>query len=183
MIHNDNAAGTILYQLSQLRQDKHTQLSYHQEHFNSIARPVMAIPQLQPDLQRLYFQSLYWQDLRIALEPGLPYYTSLVDLQSEAIRLARKFISIDAYKKLYTLRQQSSRGQGYSTADSIRMLNAEIDELLGLLEEPMADDLLQDLYRKALRPEVAREIRNIEFASFNHLRHAVLQLCSSPGYR
>ncbi|KAF5103045.1 hypothetical protein D0Z00_000023 [Geotrichum galactomycetum] len=158
-------------------------LPYHQEYFNSIARPILAIPQLQPDLQRLYIQSLNSPDLRIALEQGLPYYSSLADLQSEAIRLARKFISIDAYKKLYTLRQPRGRpsGGGDGGGDSIRMLNAEIDELLGLLEEPMADDLLQDLYRKALRPEVARAIGHVEFESFNHLRHAVLQICSSQG--
>ncbi|KAF5115354.1 hypothetical protein DV495_001798 [Geotrichum candidum] len=182
MIHSDNGANAILYQLSQLHQAPNVMLPYHQEYFNSIARPILSIPQLQPDLQRLYIQSLNSSDLRMALEQGLPYYTSLADLQSESIRLARKFISIDAYKKLYTLRQRSSRGRP-SGGDSIRALNAEIDELLGLLEEPMADDLLQDLYRKALRPEVARAIGHLEFESFNHLRHAVLQICSSQGYR
>lgn len=154
----------IAQQLQNLFQGP-TPIDRHEHHFNMIAQPLLQIPQYQPELQRLYVHSLN-DDLKRALQ-GLSFH-SLYELQHETRMLSRKFVSMDAYNTLYTLRQ------GHKP---IAQHNYEIDSLLALLEVPMADDLLQDMYRKSIRSDARRAIGNREFASFNDLRRAVAMIC------
>lgn len=153
----------IVHQLQRLRQG-YTPIEQHEHTFNMIAHPLLRVPQYAPTLIRFYIDSLN-DDLRRAVQDQL--FDSLLAVQQAARTLARKFQSMDAFNTLYTLRQGNR---------SIHELNHEMDVLLRLLEVPMADDLLQDLYRKSIRRDVLQALGDQEFASFNDLRRAVARI-------
>lgn len=155
----------VAQQLHYLRQGNNGILQ-HEYIFNSIAQPLLNIPQYHAELQRLYVQSLN-DDLKRAVQNRS--FASIAELQQEIRVLAYKFASIDAYNTLYTLQQGNK---------PIAQHNSEIDLLLGQLEVPMGDDLLQDMYRNSLRQDVRMRLgENREFASFEELRRAVAMIC------
>lgn len=154
----------VAHQLAQMHQNN-TPIAQFEHAFNSVAQPLLQIPQYQPELQRLYVNSIN-SDLRNAVH-GRPF-NSLYELQHEIRMLDRKFASIDAYRTLYTLRQGNS---------PIAHHNYRIDSLLALLEVPMADDLLQDMYRKSLRPDVQAALPGRDYPTFADLRRAVARIC------
>lgn len=156
-------ASQTLHQLAQLHQQ--TPINQHEHIFNSIAQPLLQYPQYQTELSRLYMNSLN-QDLKSALHEFNYQNLHLHQVQYQIRALARKFDSIDAYAALYSLKQSGS----------IIQHNQQIDSLLALLEEPMADDLLQDMYRKSLNQQVQRQLRKREFKTFHDLRAAVADI-------
>ena len=158
----------VAHRLSQLHQGS-TPIAQHEQSFNYIAQPLLQNPQYQAELQRLYINSLNDDLKAAAMSSHATRGGHLLDLQREIQILAHKFASIDAYNALYTIKQ--------SQFTSIAQHNEQIDSLLRLLEVPMGDDLLQDMYRKSLRPDVQMMLANREFASFYDMRMAVAMIC------
>lgn len=155
-----------------MRQSSQT-LDDHERRFNRIAQPLASRGQYQTHLITLYIKSLQNRDLRHSLQSRVAASEivppTLGSLQLEAHALLRKFASIDAFHELYALRQ--------APHTPIAQHNYEIEKRLALLEMPMDDDLLQDLYRKSLRPDVAARLANHFFPSYLELRNAALRIC------
>lgn len=153
----------VAHHLAQLRQGS-TPILQYEHSWNSVAQPVLHMPQHQQELQRLYAQSLN-RDLRAAIDGR--QFKDIFALQQEIRMLARKFASIDAYNTLYTLKQGDR---------PIAHHNYQIDSLLNLLEVPIPDDLLQLMYKGSLRPDVLAALQGRDFPSFAELRRAVAMI-------
>lgn len=162
----------VLQRLDQIHQSSQTPLEDHERRFNRHAQPILQHPQYQSHLIQYYIKNLYSKDLRRSLrnrykvmeEDG--FTPTLLHIQQEARFLNRKFISIDAFRELYTLKQDA--------ATPIQTHTYEIERRLALLEVPMEDDLLQDLYRKSLRPDITARLSKYSFNSYTDLRNAAL---------
>lgn len=178
MTSSQQTGAQILQRLDQMHQSAQTPIEDHERRFNRTAQPIIQAPQYQAYLIQIYIKTLHSKDLRRALrnrsrleedggQPPQPQLT-LGHIQKECRYLNRKFNSIDAFKELYTLKQD------YNTP--IANHNYEIEKRLALLEVPMEDDLLQDLYRKSLRPDVRDRLARYTFPTYVELRNAAIQI-------
>lgn len=164
----------ILQKLDQINQSS-SSLEDHERRFNRHAQPIIQHPQYQGHLIQAYIKTLSNKDLRRSLRNRYKVmveenegFLTLIFIQQEARFLNRKFKSVDAFKELYALRQD------FRTP--IAAHNYEIERRLALLEVPMEDDLLQDLYRKSLRPDLAAQLANYSFNSYLELRNSAIKL-------
>ncbi|VVT45920.1 uncharacterized protein SAPINGB_P000957 [Magnusiomyces paraingens] len=168
-----SSSSQIFRKLESFRQPPDVPLETHERRFNRIAAPLLQNPRHQPTLMAIYMRTLASRDLRHSLaaraaacEIAPPTLTAL---QAEARALARKHTSIDAFSELYTMRQ----GPTISAAAHA----AEIEKKLALLEMPLDDDLLQDLYRRSLRPEVAARLHSFQYRSYADLKSDAVRIC------
>lgn len=158
----------IFQRLDQMHQSSRTPIEEHERQFNRVASPLYQYPQYQAQLIQLYIKSLANNELKRPLLNRLPMMTTLANVQNETRQLLRKFASIDAFRELYLLKQ--------SPNTPIAQHNYQIEKRLALLEVPMEDDLLQDLYRKSLRKDVRARLANVQFRCFADLKRAATQI-------
>lgn len=164
----------ILQKLDQIHQST-ASLEDHERRFNRHAQPILQHPQYQAHLIQAFIKTLSNKDLRRSLRNRYKAmveenegFLTLITIQQEARFLNRKFNSVDAFRELYALRQDPHT--------PITVHNYEIERRLALLEVPMEDDLLQDLYRKSIRPDLAARLAQYSFNSYVDLRNAAIRL-------